>query len=163
MRGVRGATANEIIEVAGVGRNTFYEHFETSEAAVGEAVRRAVQEMKSAVTAAVGAARTPRERLRALSSAWLSELSRRTTLLAAVCDGASQERASIVRELETELRAAIDFGRRSGALSLAADPARLACVVGAFIGAVEYLAAHPTSDIRTMSEALADVTVRAFR
>ena len=164
LRGVRGATAAEIIEVAGVGRNTFYEHFETSEAVVAEAVRRAADEMNAAVVAAVGAAPTPRERLRALCSVWLTELSRRATLLAAVCDGASEQRASIVRALEGELRGALDFARKSGAVGqTTTDGGRLSCVVGAFVGAAEHLVAHPLSDVRAMSEVLADVTLRAFR
>jgi AcrR family transcriptional regulator len=162
-RGPRGTTAGEIIDAAGVGRNTFYEHFETCGAAVAEAVRRATNELGKVVRAAVGDTRTPRERLRALAATWLAEVPRNAVLVAVLRDGASEERASVLRVFETELRHALELALDSGAVSLVGDAFRRACIRGAFMGALEHVTGEARADVRTASEMLTELTLRAFR
>ena len=161
--GMRGATAADIIDAAGVGRNTFYEHFATSAAAVTEVVRGATEELAAALRDAARAARTPRERLRALSSTWLSEMSRHEVLIAVSFGGSSAERSGVLKVLETELRAALELARNAGTVGLVADPFRVACLTGAFLGALEHVTAEASVDVRSASEVLTDVALRSFR
>jgi AcrR family transcriptional regulator len=162
-RGPRATTAGEIIEAAGVGRNTFYEHFETSAAAVAESVRRATEELRKGMRFAVSATRTPHERLRALSTTWLAELPRHAVLVAVLSDGASDERSSILGVMEAELHSALELARKSGAASLASDAFRTACVTGALVGALDHVARESRADVRMAGEALADLILCAFR
>lgn len=163
VRGPRGTTAGEIIDASGVGRNTFYEHFETGGAAVAESVRREVDELAKRLRVAVSDVRTPRERVRVLSTTWLAEGSRNQVLLAVLRDGASDERASVLRVIEAELRSALELALSSGAVGLGGDALRRACVTGAFVGALEHVTREVRADIRTAGETLADLTLRVFR
>jgi AcrR family transcriptional regulator len=162
-RGTQGATAGEIIEMAGVGRNTFYEHFETGAAAVAEVARRATDVAAGVLKGALQGTRTPLERLRVLSATWLAELPRHGVLVAVLQDGDSDERTAILYALETELRSALELARSSGTVSRSIDAFRVACVTGAFVGALEHVAREPRADVRAASEVLADLTLRAFR
>ena len=63
-----------VIEHAGIGRNTFYEYFDDVEHASRAIDARARGELVARVEAALRAARTPLERVRALSRAWSESL-----------------------------------------------------------------------------------------
>jgi AcrR family transcriptional regulator len=162
-RGPHRTTAGEIIEAAGVGRNTFYEHLQTSGAAVAESVRRATEALAQVLRASVSDSRTPRERLRLLSTTWLSEVPRYAVLMAVLRAGESDERASVLRVIETEIRAALELARSAGAVSLGSDALRRACVTGAFVAALEHVSREARLDVRTAGEMLADLTLRVFR
>jgi len=157
------ATAAAIIELSGIGRNTFYEHFEGVSAAVSEVLREHVTELGAALRAQTSPVRTPHERLRALSSAWLLQTARRPFAMAILLDTPAESRGLVLAELETEVRAALELARSAGTVAVEVEPLRLACVVGAFVGAASLLARTPGTDARSAAETLTDVTLRMFR
>jgi AcrR family transcriptional regulator len=63
-----------VIERAGIGRNTFYEYFDDIEHAVLAIQVRAVRELATRIDAALREARTPLTRMRAVSRAWVENL-----------------------------------------------------------------------------------------
>ncbi|MEP7048731.1 MAG: hypothetical protein ABJB12_00195 [Pseudomonadota bacterium] len=63
-----------IVEAAGIGRNTFYEYFDDVDHALAAVKARAVRELSARAEAAMRAARTPLERIRALARAWAENL-----------------------------------------------------------------------------------------
>jgi AcrR family transcriptional regulator len=71
------ATVARIIERAGVGRSTFYEFFDSPEHVVSQLEQRALRGLEQALEAAFAAARTPLERVRACTNAWLAGLEAR--------------------------------------------------------------------------------------
>jgi len=64
------ATVSRVIELAGVGRGTFYEYFDDVEHARRAAVTSTVRRLEQRMRSAEDRARTPVERFRALASAW---------------------------------------------------------------------------------------------
>jgi len=70
-----------VVELAGIGRNTFYEYFDDIEHALLVIKRRASLELASRVEGALSAARTPLERIRALARAWTENLFENPTLV----------------------------------------------------------------------------------
>jgi len=82
------ATVARVIEVAGVGRGTFYEYFDDVEHARRAAVTTAVRSLEQRMRSAGDRARTPVERFRALSSAW--------------CDAATIDPAGLLVALREE-------------------------------------------------------------
>lgn len=158
------ATAAEIIGRAGVGRNTFYEHFESVRGAVEEVARGAAEEMLAALRRSSSTARTPRERLRALAFTWLEAASQRPVVAGALgLTPTTEAAATLVEGLESELRSALELARSAGAVGLPAEGLRVACLVGAFVTAASYVTQNPEVDVRASADALADLTVRAFR
>jgi AcrR family transcriptional regulator len=63
-----------VIERAGIGRNTFYEYFDDIEHALLAVQVRAVRELATRIDAALREARTPLARMRAVSRAWVENL-----------------------------------------------------------------------------------------
>ena len=63
-----------IVESAGIGRNTFYEYFDDIEHAARSIVDRAEEELAHRVDALLESARTPYERIRVFARAWASNL-----------------------------------------------------------------------------------------
>ena len=158
------ATAAEIIGRAGVGRNTFYEHFESVRGAVEEVARGAAEQTLAALRRSSSTARTPRERLRAIAFTWLEVASQRPVVAGALGLGPpTQAVAGLVDGLEHELRSALELARRAGAVGLPAEGLRVVCLVGAFVTAASYVAQNPDVDLRASADALADLTLRAFR
>jgi AcrR family transcriptional regulator len=67
-------TVARIVEHAGVGRSTFYEFFDGPEHLLEQLEQRALRSLESQLQAAFTEARTPLERLRAISRRWLAAL-----------------------------------------------------------------------------------------
>ncbi|MEI9937019.1 MAG: TetR/AcrR family transcriptional regulator [Pseudomonadota bacterium] len=63
-----------VVELAGIGRNTFYEYFDDLEHALIAIKTRALSDFTPRVAAAMQAARTPLERIRALARVWAENL-----------------------------------------------------------------------------------------
>jgi AcrR family transcriptional regulator len=63
-----------IVELAGIGRNTFYEYFDDVEHALSVLKARAVRDLLMRLDSSVQTARTPLERIRALARAWAENL-----------------------------------------------------------------------------------------
>jgi AcrR family transcriptional regulator len=155
------ATVAEIVELAGVSRNTFYEHFEDVAAISGELTSAAALAIASDLRDATWQMRTPVERLRALGMAWLTAVVRNAVAGAALFEPRSNAHSLLSSAVEVELRAALELARNSGTIALPIEPFRLGCVVGAFVTAARVV--EPGADVRVMGETLADLTLRAFR
>jgi AcrR family transcriptional regulator len=63
-----------VVELAGIGRNTFYEYFDDVEHALTVIKTRALRDLVTRLESSVRAARTPLERIRALARAWAENL-----------------------------------------------------------------------------------------
>lgn len=63
-----------IIQLAGIGRNTFYEYFDDIEHALAVLSARALRDFSTRLELAARGTRTPTERLRALARAWAEHL-----------------------------------------------------------------------------------------
>jgi len=70
----RELSVANVVELAGIGRNTFYEYFDDLEHALVEVKSRALREFAPRVAAALHVARTPLERIRALARVWTENL-----------------------------------------------------------------------------------------
>ncbi len=70
----RELTIANVVQLAGIGRNTFYEYFDDLEHALVALKSRALRDLELRVAAALEAARTPLERIRALARAWVESL-----------------------------------------------------------------------------------------
>ncbi|HEY3254688.1 MAG TPA: hypothetical protein VGJ91_12095 [Polyangiaceae bacterium] len=70
----RELSVANVVEVAGIGRNTFYEYFDDLEHALAAIKARALRDFAPRVDAAMQAARTPLERIRALARVWTEHL-----------------------------------------------------------------------------------------
>lgn len=67
-------TVARIVERAGVGRSTFYEFFDSPEHVLEQLEQRALRGLEAALDSGFTLARTPLERVRALTRSWLSEI-----------------------------------------------------------------------------------------
>jgi AcrR family transcriptional regulator len=63
-----------VVELAGIGRNTFYEYFDDLEHALTVIKTRALRDLVTRLESSAQAARTPLERIRALARAWAQNL-----------------------------------------------------------------------------------------
>ncbi|MES1173988.1 MAG: TetR/AcrR family transcriptional regulator [Myxococcales bacterium] len=70
----RGLNVANVVELAGIGRNTFYEYFDDIEHALVSITARALRDFSARAEVALQSARTPLERLRALARAWTEHL-----------------------------------------------------------------------------------------
>lgn len=70
----RELNVGNVVELAGIGRNTFYEYFDDLEHALVELKGRALRDFAPRVALAMQAARTPLERIRALARVWAENL-----------------------------------------------------------------------------------------
>src|SRR6478609_4100588 len=70
----RELSVANVVELAGIGRNTFYEFFDDLEHALGATQTRALRDFTARAASALQAARTPLERVRALARAWTESL-----------------------------------------------------------------------------------------
>jgi AcrR family transcriptional regulator len=67
-------TVARIVEHAGVGRSTFYEFFDSPQHMLEQLEQGVLRALEAALEQAFTEARTPLERIRAITRAWLSEL-----------------------------------------------------------------------------------------
>ena len=70
----RELSVANVCEVAGIGRNTFYEYFDDLEHALFAIKSRVLSDFAPRVTAAMQLARTPLERMRVLARVWTENL-----------------------------------------------------------------------------------------
>ncbi|HET7541314.1 MAG TPA: TetR/AcrR family transcriptional regulator [Polyangiaceae bacterium] len=66
----RELSVANVVELAGIGRNTFYEYFDDLEHALAATKTRALRDFATRVASAWELARTPLQRVRALARAW---------------------------------------------------------------------------------------------
>jgi AcrR family transcriptional regulator len=166
-----------VIEIAGVGRGTFYEYFDDVEHARAAAVSAMERAMDKALRAAEARSRTPVERFRSLTAAWLElaeeepagalvalriEAGAHATLspLGVVLD------AALTRSLDALTRAGMFRGERDALRSLAVTASAEAfarSVANAALGGERAGSVAPPHDRSAAERALVDVQVRLLR
>jgi AcrR family transcriptional regulator len=67
-------TVTKLVQRAGVGRSTFYEFFDGPEHVLAQLEQRLLRTLEKVLELGLADARTPLERVRAISRRWLSEL-----------------------------------------------------------------------------------------
>lgn len=157
------ATATSVVHAAGVGRNTFYEHFASIDAAIEEISKDAIDEMDRELRAALAVARTPIETLRVLGRTWIAAIDVRAELATGLLrrrDNASSSGLSHAGELfRRVLDGVIADARDASAITPRSGDRRiLAMSAAAEVLALEHLAAAADD-----AELLSDLLVRAFR
>jgi len=123
-----------VVEVAGIGRNTFYEYFDDLEHALTAIKGRALRELGARIDVALQAARTPLERLRALARVWAENLlenpaQMQLALRAQVDSSEATQLSAVGQHLVRVLSAELDA---RSALPGLADPLRVAVVAALF-------------------------------
>ncbi len=153
-----------VVEHAGIGRNTFYEYFDNVEHAVTAINARARRELDARSDAALRAARTPLERVRALARAWAESVAASPALTSIALRAQSAERdatelsvlgRSLATMLENETEA-------RSALPGVADRLRTTAVAAVFdaVTRAELARAPVASDL---ARTLADLALRLLR
>lgn len=152
----RALTLSDIVLRAGVGRNTFYEHFEDVDAAIRVAAAEGIEGTTRAIEQAVADARTPIERLRKTARAWLESALGRP--------GLPSMRFGERTGLEEALGKVLSDAKAAGVIGRGPEPIRLFCLVGAFEAAAQLVGEPPPPfHHEEIEEVLVDLTLRAFR
>jgi len=161
----RELSVAQVVELAGIGRNTFYEYFDDLEHALAAIQSRALRDLSLRVESVLPAARTPLERIRALARAWAENLSENPgqvkLALRAQAELIEATQLSVLGQYLAGLLSAELEGR--SALPGLAEPLRVA-VVAALFDAVSR--AHLNVRAMTSDElqrVLADWSLRVLR
>ncbi len=167
----------QVIEIAGVGRGSFYEYFDDVEharkAAVSALERRSEQVLRAAETRS----RTPVERFRALVGAWLSLATTDpagTLVALRIEPGAPRPLSPIGVVLEVALVRSLDALTATGMLRGARDPWHVLGVAAAAEAFARATADHelakdrslstaPPFDLAAVERSLVEVAVRLLR
>jgi len=154
-----------VVELAGIGRNTFYEYFDDVDHALLAIKRRAVLDLTARVDAALQGARAPLERVRALARAWAETLFdneglARIALRAQPESLESTQLSALAQHLTTLLSAELEA---RSALPGLAEPVRVTAVAALFDAVSR---AHQCVRPMTLDElqrTLADLSLRVLR
>jgi AcrR family transcriptional regulator len=161
-----------VIEIAGVGRGTFYEYFDDVENARRAAVGSAQRKVEHALRAAEARSRTPVERLRALAADWLSvaEADPAGALVALRAEPGTRTLSPLGAAFETALSRSLEALAVSGMGRGVIDPLRTLAVAAAAESFARGVAVHtlstggvspaPAFDRVAAERALVDVAVR---
>jgi AcrR family transcriptional regulator len=164
-----------VIEIAGVGRGTFYEYFDDVEHAGAAAVGATQRRMEHALRAAEARSRTPVERFRALAADWLTvaETDAAGTLVALRVEPGARTLSAIGAAFEAALTRSLGVLAMSGMNHGATDPLRVLAVAAAAESFARGVAVHslptegapvpPPFDRAAAERALVDVAVRLLR
>jgi AcrR family transcriptional regulator len=158
-----GATVADVVSIAGVGRNTFYELFDDVEHAVGAAEDVSVGEIERELDRATNEARTPIDRLRRLSGAWLTVVSAHGDFVRSVVERERPVPDRLGAALRARLSETLTIAKEAGAIAQRPEGARLIAVTGAFRAVALEIAQSGRTDVSRDAEILVDVTLRAFR
>jgi len=162
----RTVTVSDIVERAGVGRNTFYVHFDDLRAAFAAAEAEALTNISNAV-APSPSARTPLARFRHFASGWLSIAATETELVSLVIRGDGTLRGSHIelrKMIENALRGIASSARRAGVLGRPVDSNRLSALAGAYVAFAERVIEEKGRiDRDRLVEELVDISLRALR
>jgi AcrR family transcriptional regulator len=162
----RAVTVSDVVQRAGVGRNTFYVHFDDLPAAFAAAEAEALTKISRALAPAP-LARTPLERFRHFASEWLSIATTEPELVSLVIRGDGTLRGCHVelrKVIENALRAIASSARRAGVLGRPADPNRLRALTGAFVAFAERaIEENGRIDHDRLAGELVEFSLRALR
>lgn len=162
----RELSVANVIELAGIGRNTFYEYFDDVEHALGAIRSRVVNELSVRVAAALELARTPLERIRALVRVWTEYAFETPNLLLKLAlhpePGATDrgQLSAVGRYVASVLDAQIDA--RSGLPGLA-DPLRVLVVAALFETVSRAQLADGSRTVQELQRVLSDLAIRVLR
>ena len=148
-----------VIELAGVGRNTFYEYFDHYEHALEAVSTRAQARLEASCRDALERARTPIERLRAVSRGWSTALlETRDDAVVLLCSQARapEQPLSVAGRV---LAASYESARQVESRGRAQDPALvLAAAASAEIVLLRALATH--ADVEATAVLVAQLAIR---
>jgi len=154
-----------VVELAGIGRNTFYEYFDDLEHALLAVQARAQRDLASRLEVALQAARTPLERIRVLARVWSENLlanpARVKLALRAQAESAdAMQLSALGQHLAGVLGAE---GEARSALPGLAEPLRVAVVVALFESVSRaHLNVRPMTS-QELQRVLAEWSVRLLR
>jgi AcrR family transcriptional regulator len=171
---VTGPTIASVVKVAGVSRNTFYEYFDDLQHARAASEQRAEHRLSARLRTAEAQTRTPVERWRALSHAWMSWVAAAPAEALLCLDRVRPGLSNAGRAFESACSRSLETLRVSGIRTGDADGARVTavaatCEVLARRFVAECLRAAPPIPGRLERERervermLADVAVRLLR
>jgi AcrR family transcriptional regulator len=153
-------TVDDVVEAAGIGRNTFYVHFEGTDAAVETLLAEVLEELTRALSEVDAASRTPLARVRGIAAVWARCSARRPALSLLAHAGAEDD--GVNGALRAHLTDALRGARRAGIVGREPDALRVELLIGAFDAAAVQLAEDPGSEGR-VADALVDLVLRGLR
>ena len=161
----REVTVASVVELAGIGRNTFYEYFDDIEQALVAIRSRALREFSTRSATALQSARTPLERIRVLARTWAESLAENPTLTRLVLQPAPEfvhaaQLSTLAQHLVSVLGA--EVAARS-ALPGLADPLRVTAVAAAFDAVSRVHAQRRSLTVDELQRVLSDVSLRLLR
>ena len=165
-------TIASVVKIAGVSRNTFYEFFDDLEHARAAAAERAHRELVQALRAAEERTRTPVERLRAVTRAWLEWATAAPADAALALQAGREGLAPATRELEAAFTRASAILRGSGVQAPAHDALRVTLLAAGAEALVRRLLAlgarsadgSPShAEVERTERTLTEVAVRLLR
>ena len=165
-------TIASVVKIAGVSRNTFYEYFDDLAHARAAAVERAQRELVRRLRSAEERTRTPVERLRSLTRAWLAWATAAPADAALGLQAGRDGLAPAARELEAAFARASSMLRASGVKAPAHDALRVTVLAAGAEVLVRRLLAlgtatddgEPTrADVERTERTLAEAAVRLLR
>ena len=151
------ATVARIVERAGVGRSTFYEFFDSPEHVLEHLEQRGLRALEAALASAFSEARTPLERVRALTRAWLGELEARPAEARVVLTRriGGELLSPAAKLLHQALERCVQAARQDSMVGFnsADDVSLLAAAAGVEAVTRRHLTGRPVRDVqRTLSE-----------
>lgn len=162
----RAVTVSDVVERAGIGRNTFYVEFRDLAAAFAAAEAEALAFVSLAFAPARDT-RTPIERLRRMALEWLSRAETQPKLVSLLIRGDGRPRGAHARLgqlIGSSLEGVATSARAAGLVGRPVDAARLRGVVGAFVAFAEQIITERANvDSGGLADELVDFTLRAFR
>jgi AcrR family transcriptional regulator len=150
-------TVARIVERAGVGRSTFYEFFDSPEHVLEHLEQRSLRGLESALQTAFNEARTPLERVRAITRTWMLELEARpaearVALTRRIGDDLLAPASKLLHQV---LQRCVQAARHDGLgwLNAADDVSLLAAAAAVEALSRRHLAGQPLGDAsRTLSD-----------
>lgn len=155
-------TVTRIVQHAGVGRSTFYEFFDSPEHLLEQLEQRALKRIEAELEAALAEARTPLERLRALTRRFMAALEAAPDDARAVLGKLSQDgKLSLAGELlHHALQRSVATARAEGFWFKSTDEIS---VLAAAAAAEAIGRRHLASPVRNVAPLLAEVIVKLLR
>src|SRR6188768_767645 len=161
----RELSVAQVVELAGIGRNTFYEYFDDLEHALAAIQSRALRDLSLRVESVLPAARTPLERIRALARAWAENLSENPgqvkLALRAQAELIEATQLSVLGQYLAGLLSAELEGR--SALPGLAEPLRVAVVAAVFDAVSRAHLSVRAMTAEELQRVLADWSLRVLR
>lgn len=154
-----------VVELAGIGRNTFYEYFDDVDHALTVMKARAVRELGARLESRLQTARTPLERVRGIARAWTESLFVNPALLRLALRPQSEivdpaQLSALGRHLVAALAAQIEA---RSALPGLAEAVRLTAVGAAFESVSRAHLGSLSMSVDELYGVLADLALRLLR